>query len=47
MSSEDAFEHMIKRMGINKFPWIYLRDESQDAAKAYGALRTEDACDLV
>jgi peroxiredoxin len=38
--AEDSFEHMIKRMEINKFPWIYLRDESQDAAKAYGALRT-------
>ena len=38
--AEDSFEHMTKRMEINKFPWIYLRDESQDVAKAYGALRT-------
>ena len=38
--AEDSFEHMIKRMEINKFPWIYLRDESQDVARAYGALRT-------
>ena len=38
--AEDSFENMIKRMEINKFPWIYLRDESQDIARAYGALRT-------
>ena len=38
--AEDSFEHMIKRMETNKFPWKYLRDESQDVAKAYGALRT-------
>ena len=24
------------------FPWVYLRDKSQDIAKAYGALRTPD-----
>ena len=38
--AEDSFEHMIKRMEANKFPWKYLRDESQDVARAYGALRT-------
>lgn len=36
----DGFEHMIERMNEHKFPWVYLRDESQDVAKAYGALRT-------
>lgn len=36
----DSFEYMVKRMEKNKFPWIYLRDESQDIARAYGALRT-------
>ena len=38
--AEDSFEHMIKRMEANKFPWKYLRDESQDVARAYEALRT-------
>lgn len=37
---EDSYENMIKRMDEYKFPWTYLRDESQDVAKAYGALRT-------
>ena len=37
---EDGFEHMVKRMEEKKFPWLYLRDESQDVALAYGALRT-------
>lgn len=36
----DNFENMKKRMGQYQFPWLYLRDESQDIAKAYGALRT-------
>ena len=26
--------------GEHKFPWVYLRDETQEIAKAYGALRT-------
>jgi peroxiredoxin len=26
---EDSFEHMIERMKVHRFPWIYLRDESQ------------------
>jgi len=38
--AEDSFEHMIARMEKHKFPWVYLRDESQDVARAYGALRT-------
>ena len=37
---DDSFEHMIKRMDENKFPWLYLYDESQDIALTYGALRT-------
>ena len=36
----DSFEHMVKRMQVNHFPWLYLRDDSQDVARAYGALRT-------
>lgn len=39
-NAEDSFEHMVRRMEKNQFPWIYLRDESQDIARAYGALRT-------
>ncbi|HHU78002.1 MAG: thioredoxin family protein [Caldicoprobacterales bacterium] len=38
--AEDSFENMVKRMEEHKFPWVYLRDESQDTARAYGALRT-------
>lgn len=37
---EDGFENMVKRMEEKKFPWTYLYDESQDIARAYGALRT-------
>ncbi|WP_020616119.1 thioredoxin family protein [Paenibacillus daejeonensis] len=37
---DDSFEHMIERMEEQQFPWVYLRDESQETAKAYGALRT-------
>lgn len=36
----DSFEHMVARMEEQQFPWIYLYDESQEVAKAYGALRT-------
>lgn len=36
----DSFENMKKRMQQYSFPWLYLRDESQDIARAYGALRT-------
>lgn len=38
--AEDAFEPMVERMKRHHFPWVYLRDESQDVARAYGALRT-------
>jgi peroxiredoxin len=37
---EDSFEHMVARMKEKQFPWVYLYDEKQDAARAYGALRT-------
>lgn len=36
----DSFEHMVEEMREKGFPWLYLRDESQDVARAYGALRT-------
>jgi peroxiredoxin len=38
--AEDSFEHMVARMKEKQFPWIYLYDESQKVALAYGALRT-------
>jgi peroxiredoxin len=38
--AEDSFPHMIARMREQKFPWIYLHDETQEVARAYGALRT-------
>ena len=38
--AEDDFEHMVARMEEHKFPWLYLYDEPQAVAKAYGALRT-------
>ena len=38
--AEDDFPHMVERMNRFKFPWVYLRDESQEVARAYGALRT-------
>jgi peroxiredoxin len=37
---EDSFDHMVKRMNEQKFPWLYLYDASQEVALAYGALRT-------
>ena len=37
---EDSFEDMVERMKVHKFPWLYLRDEPQEVAVAYGALRT-------
>lgn len=36
----DDFPHMVERMKEHNFPWLYLRDEAQDVALAYGALRT-------
>ena len=36
----DSFKEMIALMAREKYPWVYLRDESQQVALAYGALRT-------
>jgi peroxiredoxin len=38
--ADDDFDHMVARMKEHGFPWTYLRDEDQDVARAYGALRT-------
>ena len=38
--AEDDFPHMVQRMEQHRFPWTYLHDESQEIARAYGALRT-------
>lgn len=38
--AEDSFKQMIVVMNEEQFPWTYLRDESQQVALAYGALRT-------
>jgi len=37
---EDSYENMIVRAAEKKFPFAYLRDESQKVAKAYGATHT-------
>ncbi len=36
----DSFIHMVERARDKRFPFPYLRDESQEVALAYGALRT-------
>src|SRR5438093_7581710 len=36
----DSFENMVKRAKEKGLKWPYLRDETQDVARAYGALRT-------
>jgi peroxiredoxin len=36
----DSFDNMVRRMKQYSFPWQYLYDESQEVAKAYGALKT-------
>lgn len=36
----DSFEHMVERAKHRGFKFPYLRDESQQVALAYGALRT-------
>lgn len=38
--AEDSFPNMVKRMEQHRFPWLYLYDQDQSVAKAYGALRT-------
>ena len=37
---QDSFEHMKERAREKGFPFPYLRDAAQTAARAYGALRT-------
>lgn len=37
---EDSFENMVSRIEEHKFPWTYLKDEDQEVALAYGAIRT-------
>lgn len=37
---EDSFPNMVKRMNQYNFPWLYLYDETQKIALAYGALKT-------
>jgi peroxiredoxin len=37
---EDSFPEMKKRAAEKNFPFPYLRDESQDVARAYGATHT-------
>ncbi|MDF1514646.1 MAG: redoxin family protein, partial [Anaerolineae bacterium] len=36
----DDFAHMVEQMEEKAYPWVYLRDKSQDVARAYGGLRT-------
>jgi len=38
--ANDDFATMKERMKEHSFPWVYVRDKSQDIARAYGALRT-------
>ena len=36
----DSFEHMRARANEKNFPFLYARDDSQEVALSYGALRT-------
>ena len=36
----DSFDHMVERSKAKSFPFSYVRDDTQDVARAYGALRT-------
>ncbi len=38
--ANDDFPHMVERAKVLGFTWPYLHDESQAAAKAYGAIKT-------
>ncbi len=40
IGGENTFGGMVERMARGRYPWIYLYDEHQDAAWAYGATRT-------
>ena len=37
---EDSFDNMVERAKEKKFNFLYLRDESQSVARAYGATHT-------
>jgi len=37
---EDSYENMQKRAKEKKYPFVYLFDETQEVAKAYGAQKT-------
>lgn len=37
---EDSYGNMVTRMEKHKFPWVYLRDKTQEVARAYGPLKT-------
>jgi peroxiredoxin len=37
---DDSFDNMVKRAKERKFNFVYLRDQSQDVAKAYHATHT-------
>lgn len=39
---EDSFENLQKRAKEKNYPFVYLHDESQDVAKAFGAVCTPD-----
>ena len=36
----DSFEHMVREAAAKGIEYAYVRDDSQDVARAYGALRT-------
>ena len=44
---QDSYENMQKRAQEKGYPFPYLRDESQQVAKAYGAQRTPEAYVIV
>lgn len=37
---EDSFDGMVQHARVHNYPFPYLRDESQQTARAYGAMRT-------
>ena len=39
-SKADRFDRMVERMRKEKFPWTYLQDKQQEAARAYGPNKT-------
>ena len=39
-NEEDSFESMVKRVEENCFPWLYLHDQTQKFARAFGVSRT-------